>query len=1003
MAIIEKMYRIESIPDLSLSKYSSLAGKGVDGVLDKHLAFLRMWNRKGSLSGISVHLFYVFNGRNCCDYEDNMEGSKLEVIFLVRGKEEKMKNVPQLVSSSPLSEYFAFAEIDSESFKSEYKVCGESFLTCSTLIKKEIFVRSSLEVSGHDTDYYLISDWETNDEGRLYNMMKLMESLDERMIFRVDLYPVEYSALLRDSLRRPMSTLRDRQSSKTSLMGQRDYEAEFALKSYQDLIQKIESSPHFLTNMFVFADDSENANVILDSAGAEAIKKGSYEIANFSGKFSVMHFLKVEDNSEYFDPMKKVIIQRSSRGLNICNSNSKTYGLRFLPTLFTLEEISPFFRFPTLFDGEVVQKRKETSPKILSTEGSMFIGIDDNGYPVNIPLKNFSKHAFIAGVPGSGKTNAMYHIASSLWKNHNIPFLVLEPAKQEYRALLNQPGMENVYFFSPNADMQFPLHINPFEFPKGLVLSEHIRKLCTVFEGAFPLENPMPFLLDQAIEAIYRNMGWTPDMVYTSKTNLKFPTLQMLYKRLEDELKSTTYSQELRGNLESALKVRIGSLLRREMGDVFNVSKSSIAPEDWLKIPAIIELESMGTGPANFLTLMLCTLIREALKVEPHHDKEHARHVIFIEEAHNLIGPVAEEVYGSEANPKQAATAFVVKMLAEVRALNEGIIIADQLPTVMAQEVIKNTGLKIGMRITSSDDRNLLGSTMAANSTQIEQMAVYETGKALTSYEGLQRPFTTKVHEWCGRWNKYQCKDEIFDISWCKSKCELYEKGDCFPELNERKKITTPKSDLDLAKILGQRDSYRRNSERSFIIEAEKVYGDLRLILNRFSDIFFELKELEMESVRIVKEESRVVNFAVDAVQTIDWEDSHQRSNQVMLECDSIRQWKESLVKRIELSGLETRVYQLIAESSKLIGIIENRKKRWIRIGIKEFSRKENDLSDRCFDSRRVEYVKQIEKGYGQCVILSQRLLELAKVHMNNNGEMQEWIKSFNAIKLRLK
>ena len=98
----------------------------------------------------------------------------------------------------------------------------------------------------------------------------------------------------------------------------------------------------------------------------------------------------------------------------------------------------------------------------------------------------------------------------------------------------------------------------------------------------------------------------------------------------------------------------------------------------------------MGTGPANFLTLMLCALIREALKVNPHHDKEYARHVIFIEEAHNLIGPEAEETSGADANPKQAATAFVVKMLAEVRALKEGIVIADQLPTVMAQEVIKN-------------------------------------------------------------------------------------------------------------------------------------------------------------------------------------------------------------------------------------------------------------------------------------------------------------------------
>ena len=130
----------------------------------------------------------------------------------------------------------------------------------------------------------------------------------------------------------------------------------------------------------------------------------------------------------------------------------------------------------------------------------------------------------------------MHHLTSTLWKKHHIPFLVLEPAKQEYRALVNQKGMEDVYVFSPNADMVFPLHINPFEFPKGLMVAEHIRRLCEVFEGAFPLENPMPFLLDQAIEAVYRDLGWTPETVYTDETTLKFPTVSKLYKRLEDEL-----------------------------------------------------------------------------------------------------------------------------------------------------------------------------------------------------------------------------------------------------------------------------------------------------------------------------------------------------------------------------------------------------------------------------------------------------------------------------------
>jgi len=419
--------------------------------------------------------------------------------------------------------------------------------------------------------------------------------------------------------------------------------------------------------------------------------------------------------------------------------------LRFMPNLFLLEEVQAFFVLPALFDGEVIEISKETAPSY--EENGMKIAVDENGYNVIFPLSLFKKHAFIAGVPGSGKTNTMLHLTSTLWKQFKIPFLILEPAKQEYRALARTEGMEDLIIFSPSSGTLFPLHINPFQFPIGMSLSEHIRNLMAVFEGAFSLEPPAPFLIDYSIEGIYRDKGWYPDTINDGHT-LPYPTIQDLYTKLEEEVEKTDYQGDIKGNLKSVLQVRIGSLLRREMGDVFNVPKSSIQPEEWLEKPALIELEAMGSGPSNFLSLLLSTLIRETLKITPNAGGKELRHVIFFEEAHNLIGPVASEVTGEDADPKLAATAFVVKMLAEVRALREGIVIADQLPTVMAPEVIKNTGLKVGHRITAEDDRSLLGSTMSANGTQLEQMATFLPGEALITFEGLLRPFKAQFCQW---------------------------------------------------------------------------------------------------------------------------------------------------------------------------------------------------------------------------------------------------------------
>ena len=528
---------------------------------------------------------------------------------------------------------------------------------------------------------------------------------------------------------------------------------------------------------------------------------------------------------------ERMIVKKGRPGLIVCREDTASINLNYLPTLFSIEEIAPFFRFPALYDGETIQIAKETAPASVNREGALYLGKDKNGYDVFFPLSMLPKHAFVSGVPGSGKTNTMHHITSSLWKDHKIPFLVLEPAKQEYRALANDPEMKDMYLFSPNADMSFPLHINPFEMPKGTLVAEHIRRLCSVFEGAFPLDPPMPFLLDTAIEAVYRELGWIPEHVYTGEEKREdadqkrpLPTMSMLYRRLEQELKSTQYSDEVRGNLESALKVRIGSLLRREMGDVFDVPESTLEPEKWLEVPAVIELESMGTGPANFLTLMLCSLIRETLKVNPKFDGK-VRHVIFIEEAHNLIGPESEEQNGSTADPKQAATAFIVKMLAEVRALKEGIVIADQLPTVMAQEVLKNTGLKIGLRITSADDRSLLGSTMAASGMQLEQMSTFAVGEALIFYESLKRPFTMRIKEWWG-------------------------------EIEDRKKkelMTSPQNDKDLRYSLSSCETYQNENLRSISIIGKKYFRLLTDLEHRIQPCEYWLNSVISLSTKINK------------------------------------------------------------------------------------------------------------------------------------------------------
>ena len=724
------IYEVKHIPDLTLSKYQVFADSGIDGMLEAQLQFIKQLHKVALLGRINIHFIYEYDPKR-------KAGNKLSIYLVFSGNEEKLSyydKLQKVVNASNISKYFEFCQVQSVSAMERKYPC------VSMLHKKHRNLQVMVNNKPHS--FYVVPNWEMGDNARLYNMFQLMESFDEYCCYRVDLYVIDgLEDYIHKNIESKLVILRNlsndsvRLSEKSKMeKSQRSPNADEALRQYEDWIKAVDSSCIFRCRVCAFSNDADYCQLLLNSVTSESVQSGNaittdIVTSNVSSNYSAFDFLG-----------------DAPTGLSDVPNSMKIWT-----TTFTAEEIAPFTRFPVLYDGENIELPKETAA-VLENEG-IILGKDKNGYDVTIPQELFAKHMFVCGVPGSGKTNTMLHIANSLWnyeieedgEKHklHIPFLVLEPAKKEYRelALFDIPEL---LIFSPSACTNFPLKINPFEFPKGLTLSEHISKLCQVFEGAFPIAPPAPFILDRAIQAVYEKHGWNAKDINTGTK--PYPLMSELYDQFEKELQTTKYDSEIQGNIRSVLEMRIGSLLRREMKEIFDVPKSTLSPEEWLTKPVVIELESLGEGIANFVTLLLCTLIRETLKADPLRDKEKPiRHVIFIEEAHNLIAPESQVKDGFDSNPKVAATAFIVKMLAEVRALREGIIIADQLPTAMAPEVIKNTNIKLVHRITSADDRELVGSTMSASPLQMENMATYTSGQALFTYEKLLRPFEMQV------------------------------------------------------------------------------------------------------------------------------------------------------------------------------------------------------------------------------------------------------------------
>lgn len=844
-------YELKSVPDFSLNKYASLSETGPAGVLTQHQAFWRQLNQWGKLFQGSIHFIYEFN-------PEMSVGQRLKLVFRFDAPDADAKSgIQQIMKASILSPYYEQIEIIDENALTRYRYAWQV-----NLLKKERLITSSFH---EQEQFYTSSEWEMNEDARLYSMLRLMEATNSHCAYCVDVYPVDYCSTVEQSLTYILPHLRELNSFKVKTgagsvsSGGRDENAKKALDFYEDFMDDITESPHFLVNVQVLGETEALAKQVLDAAASEALTKGNHTL--------------------YGERFENDVFAATMDGFTCWSDPSSPESLAYLPHLMTLEQLVPFAVLPVLFPGESIEMPKETVPP--KQEG-MFLGTDEQNHAIFFPWKKLSKHVFLAGMPGSGKTNTMMYLASEIHKA-GIPLLIMEPAKKEYRVLTTLEEMKDVSIFSPCANSMFPLHINPFEFPRGMKLADHINRLLDVFNGTFQLDPPMPMLLAEGIQACYEELLWLPGMINLGK--LKYPTMTMLYSQIQRLLDKYQYADEVRSNLQSILQVRIGSLLAREMGDIFDVEYSTFPPEAWLKKSAVIELASLGTGPSNFLMLMLMTLIRETLDIQVYDPMEHdskPRHVIFIEEAHNLISNTSVQVPGG-LDPKVSATAFIVKMLAEVRALGEGIVIADQLPTAMAPEVVKNTSLKFGLRLTSQDERELLGASMSADGVQMEKMGIFTPGHSLVSYEdeNVLKPFEIQIPEFKG--DAFVDDDALLKSALCNPvyHWNMLESAKIMSEkFTKRKNTLIMDQDQFLRKVQKIQRSWREHPEvitednKTILKEKREIQKQYQMLMEQWCRLTLDV--LIYMGVTVVRRE-KLAHLEVESAQKKQTVDAHNK------------------------------------------------------------------------------------------------------------------------------
>ncbi len=382
------------------------------------------------------------------------------------------------------------------------------------------------------------------------------------------------------------------------------------------------------------------------------------------------------------------------------------------------------------------------------------------GRHVTIDADRLSRHAFITGTTGSGKTNTTLQLVRQLYAR-GVPFLIIEPAKTEYRALLADPEIgPNLQIFTLGNEQASPFRLNPFEFVPGFGLLTHIDLLKATFNAAFPMYASMPYLLEEAILDVYTLRGWdlatgrltsppNPLSVYRegeSDTDAYryLPTLSDLYVQIDQVVERKQYAQQLRMDLSAALKARISSLRVGSKGLMLDVQRS-IPIGELLARPTIIELQDLGDDSEKaFMMGLLLTLLYEYRQVQPART-EALQHLTVFEEAHRLLKRVGTTENPEIANPQGRAVETFGNILAEVREYGEGIIVIDQIASKLSPDIIKNTNLKIVHRVMARDDRDEVGGAINLDEAQRGRLVTLKPGEAVIHSDEMDQPVLTQI------------------------------------------------------------------------------------------------------------------------------------------------------------------------------------------------------------------------------------------------------------------
>ena len=371
---------------------------------------------------------------------------------------------------------------------------------------------------------------------------------------------------------------------------------------------------------------------------------------------------------------------------------------------------------------------------------------------VSLSKESLASHTFITGSTGSGKSNTVYQIIDEA-ADQGVKFLVIEPAKGEYKDIF---GMDNnVSVYGTNPYISPMLRLNPFSFPENIHIFEHLDRLVEIFNVCWPMYAAMPAVLKSAIEKSYVDCGWDLMRSANRYSENIYPSFADVARNIKEIIDTSEYDTENKGAYKGSLLTRLQALTTGINGTIFVADE--LTPEELFDNNVIVDLSRVGSSETKALIMgMLVLKLQEYRMAETSRMNSRLKHITVLEEAHNLLRRTSTEQSPDSANLMGKSVEMLSNAIAEMRTYGEGFIIVDQAPGLLDMAVIRNTNTKIIMRLPDQGDRELVGRAANLNDDQITELAKLPCGVAAVYQNEWVKPVLCKVEKFGGNLRPYR-------------------------------------------------------------------------------------------------------------------------------------------------------------------------------------------------------------------------------------------------------